>query len=620
MRTCAFFLGTLYVCLVAISVCDASEKPNILVVTVDDMSCDSVGVFGCRLHGTTPNIDRFAAQGLRYEFAHVQTGSCNPSRNVMFSGRYSHNTGVEGFYEVPEADYPHLVDLMKAGGYFVGIRHKVSHSTPYAPYAWDKDLSVVDGKTLDVKNAQTYFDSTKQGIELAKQAGKPFCLNINISDPHKPFYAMGKKGDVVEDNNVPTLVYSENDVPIPGFLFDDPDVRKELAHYYSSVRRADDCFGKIMEALEQSGQRDSTVVMFLSDHGMPLPFAKTAIWHHSTHTPWIIAWPGVTAPGTIDSKHMISAVDMLPTLLDIAGLEHPDGFDGRSFLPTLRGQNQPGRDFIYKFHDENSGRNRSPMRGVESKRFGYNFNPWSDGQRVFRTATTGTLSYRAMKRMSESDPTIAARLDLFEHGTPEEFYDYESDPDALNNLIDDPTFANQIEFCRNKMRDFMVKSNDPLLEAFDRRNDKAFLSQVVDQLQAESDARSKAKRLSKPKSRQGKRNANLFRIKHPNSVNPGGDFCVAIEHKLPEDLGQQSIYVTLKDGDGKRLERLHRSVTEREWPSFISHFHRVQKVKRLRSPRSLATTIKTICCIRQPSQLMWLHLVRSRRRITIQLE
>ncbi len=123
---------------------------------------------------------------------------------------------------------------MKEAGYFVGIRGKVTHSTPYQPYAWDEDLTTIDGEKQDIKNAASYYATTQRGIELAKVAGKPFCLNVNISDPHKPFYAMGKKGAIVDDNNVPSHIFSPADVPIPGFLFDHPDVRLELAHYYSS--------------------------------------------------------------------------------------------------------------------------------------------------------------------------------------------------------------------------------------------------------------------------------------------------------------------------------------------------------------------------------------------------
>jgi N-sulfoglucosamine sulfohydrolase len=108
----------------------AADRPNVLLITMDDLSCDSVGAFGCRLKDTTPNIDRLASQSLHFAHAHVQVGNCMPSRNVMFSGRYPHTNRVEGFYQVREPGYPVLADLLKEAGYFTGIRGKVSHSTP----------------------------------------------------------------------------------------------------------------------------------------------------------------------------------------------------------------------------------------------------------------------------------------------------------------------------------------------------------------------------------------------------------------------------------------------------------------------------------------------------------
>ncbi|MFL2924386.1 MAG: sulfatase [Limisphaerales bacterium] len=473
------------------------SRPNILIVTVDDMSCDSVGVFGSQLPDTTPQIDRLAQQGLRYHYAHVQTGSCYPCRNVLFSGRYSHNTGVEGFYKVRNPDYPHMVDLMKAGGYYVAIRGKVSHSTPYQPYGWDEDLTMLDGEKQHTKDPGSYYRSTKRGIEQAAKANKPFCLNINISDPHKPFYAMSGKGNIVEDEHIPSRIYTPAEVPIPGFLFDHPDVRLELAHYYSSVRRADDCLGNIIKALQDTGKRNDTVIIFLSDHGMPLPFAKTAVWHHSTRTPLIIVWPGITKPGSVDKQHMVSGVDLLPTLLDIAGLPHPKEFDGASFLPTVKGERQKDRDFVYKFHNENSGRNRSPMRSVQSKRFGYIFNPWSDGKRVFKTATRGTATFRAMQKLAPKNRRIADRLKLFEYGTPEEFYDYKSDPDALNNLINDPAYSDAIKKHRIAMTRFMRESNDHALEAFESRDNPLLVSAYVDRKQTEANRRRKAEKKSR---------------------------------------------------------------------------------------------------------------------------
>ncbi len=537
-----------------------NARPNILIVTVDDMSCDSVGAFGCELPGTTPNIDKLAARGMRYHYAHVQVGNCYPSRNVMFSGRYPHNTDVEGFYQVKNPDYPHLVDAMKAGGYFVAIRGKASHSTPYQPYAWDSDLSLIDGKKQDVKNAQSFYDSTALGIELATSAQKPFCLNINISDPHKPFVKLNAAGEVT-DKNTPSHVFRPDEVPIPGFLFDHPDIRFELAEYYTSVRRADDCFAAIIKALEDSGQADNTVIMFLSDHGMPLPFAKTSLWHHSTRTPWIVCWPGVTQPGTVDQAHMISAVDLMPTLLEIAKIAPPEGFDGQSFLPTILGKAQPDREMVFKVYNENSGGNRSPMRSVQSKQFGYLFNPWSDGKRIFKTATTGTKSFRAMKQKAETDEKIAARLKLFQYGVPEEFYDYETDPDALNNLIDNPKYAKEIEKHRAAMKKFMQESNDHILEAFVQRNDPAARSDYVDQVQAQADERRKNKRKKNQlknsrKNKKQKQDSKLFQLTVPKQIQRGANLKVIIDHQLPTALGEQKFHVTLKSGDGSRIERI----------------------------------------------------------------
>jgi len=350
-------------------------------------------------------------------------------------------------------------------------------------------------------------------------------------------------------------------VPVPGFLFDHPDVRLELAHYYSSVRRADDCFAAIIKALNESGKRNDTVIIFLSDHGMPLPFAKTALWNHSTRTPWIVSWPGITNSGAVDAAHMISAVDMMPTLCDIVEIDHPKGFDGYSFAPILRGGKLPNREMVYKVYNENSGGNRSPMRSVQSKSFGYLFNPWSDGKRIFKTATTGTLTFRAMQKMATSDDAIAARLKLFLHGVPEEFYDYENDPDALNNLIDDPKYSRQLAEHRAAMRDFMQRTKDPILEVFERRDDATLRNSYVDRVQAEADARRKSKQKNKQTQAQRRRNARLFQLAIPKQAVAGDKFVVTIDHKLPTQLKTQQFHVTLKDGSGKRIERIVKSAS-----------------------------------------------------------
>ncbi len=472
----------------------AADGPNLLLITVDDMSADSIGAFGCKLPDTTPHIDRLAEEGLRFTHAHVQVGNCMPSRNVMWSGRYPHNNGVEGFYQVKDPGYPHLVDLMKAAGYFTAIRHKVSHSTPYHPYGWDLVLDTLpDGTKAHVKDPVSYGVSTTRGIRAAKAEGKPFCLVINIADPHKPFHAQGRGGETIADRHTPSRVFTPQQPPTPGFLFEDPVVSKELAHYYSSVRRADDGVGHVLQALHDSGQADNTLVMFLSDHGMPLPFAKTQLYHHSSHTPLIFRWPGVTQAGSADREHMVSAVDFVPTLLDVIGVAHPDGIDGRSFAPLLKGQSQAGREMVFKEYNENAGGSRDPMRAVQTKRFLYLFNPWSNGERVMATATTGTPTYRRMAELAKTDKTLAARHDLYQHRVVEELYDVENDPDCRLNLVDAPAHQRELARLREALEAWMVETGDHMLDVFCQRDDPAAREAYVQQKEMEAGQRKKRK-------------------------------------------------------------------------------------------------------------------------------
>ncbi len=481
-------------CLPAVS----SAGPNILLISVDDMNRDSLSSFGCPLPDISPNIDKLAESGMKFEHAHVQVGNCYPSRNVMWSGRFSHNTGVEGFYQVKPSNYPHLVDIMQKAGYWVGIRGKVSHSTPYLPYHWDEDLTEKDeGGKEHIKDVESYGRSVTRGIAKAKTAGKPFCLSINISDPHKPFW--GPK-----DGHPASRIYTAKEVPVPGFLPDDPAIREELALYYTSVRRADDAVGSIMKALAESGAEEETFILFLSDHGMPLPFAKTQLYHHSTVTPLIVKWPGVTESGAFDSTHLVSAVDFVPTLCDVVGVEHPDGVDGKSFAGLLRGEKEAGWDSVFKVYNENAGGNRHPIRGVETADYLYLFNPWSDGVNQFRTATQGTVSYKRLQQLAKTDEKIAARLDLFDHRVVEEFYDMKNDRDCLVNLIDSKEHAEALTKHRALLEKWMRDTGDHALVPFEGREDPAILKAYIDKVTAEAQERRSKNRKNKKQPKGGK--------------------------------------------------------------------------------------------------------------------
>jgi len=474
----------------------APKRPNILLLTADDLNCDCVGVYGCPVPDTTPNIDRLASQGMRFERAHVTIAVCQPSRNVWLSGRYPHVSGGEGFHKLQVPGLPVLPGVLREHGYLVGLFGKVPHCTPYADFQWD---AVQSQASLGAgRNPRLYGEYAAEFFRRAKAEGKPFFLMANSHDPHRPFYGNDHYRYGTPDGpQVPSRVFKPEEVVVPGFLPDLPEVRREIAEYYSSVRRCDDTVGEVLAALEKSGLAEETIVMFLSDHGMPLPFAKTNVYYHSTRTPWIVRWPGHIEPGSVDHEHLVSGVDMMPTLLDLVGIEPPPGLDGFSFKPLLFGQDQPGRDMVFTQFHQTAARRRYPMRAVQDRRFLYIYNPWSDGERIFRNESQSGRTMKAMLAAAEHDPAIEARCRLFLYRVPEEFYDLQNDPDALHNLIDDPDYQQDIQRLRRALADWMRRTKDPALAAFLARGDE----QARRQFMAEQDAKAQAGRTSRPQRR-----------------------------------------------------------------------------------------------------------------------
>jgi N-sulfoglucosamine sulfohydrolase len=182
---------------------------------------------------------------------------------------------------------------------------------------------------------------------------------------------------------------------------------------------------------------------------------------------------------------------MLPTLLDIVGARHPARLDGRSFLPLIRGGTQTDREHVFKEYNENSGASRDPMRAVQTKRHLYIFNPWSNGERVFATATTGTVTYRRMAALAKRDDRLAKRLDLYRHRVPEELYDVVDDPDCLHNLIAAPEQQTALSDLRSQLEGWMVRTKDPMLAVFQKRDDAAHREAYVQKVEREAIERRK---------------------------------------------------------------------------------------------------------------------------------
>jgi len=450
----------------------ASDRPNILLFTADDLHAESLGVYGGRPLDLTPNLDAFAAESLLFNNAHVNVAICAPCRAVIATGRYSHRSGAMGFMPARE-DVPDIVTTLKAAGYHTGILGKVAHSTPKKMMKWDYSF---DQKELgNGRNPDLYYQRSRVFLSESKDAEKPFYFMVNSHDPHRPYCNPEK---LTKGAAMPSRVYNPDEVHVPGFLPDLPGVRAELATYLNSTRRLDDTFGKVMQALKESGQADNTLVLFITDNGIAVPFAKCNAWFHSTRSPLLVRWPGVIKPGTRDDRNFVSVVDFFPTFMAATGATGPAGLDGRSFLPLLKGQTQEGRDHVFTQIDSKAGNAAVPMRCVQNENFGYIYNPFSDGKYWYRNNNEG-LTMAAMNRAAETNPAIKARVDLFRYRVSEEFYDLKSDPDCLRNLMADPTHAETIKALQEKLVAQMKKSEDPMLAAFQNRHDRAKVDEVL---------------------------------------------------------------------------------------------------------------------------------------------
>jgi N-sulfoglucosamine sulfohydrolase len=239
-----------------------------------------------------------------------------------------------------------------------------------------------------------------------------------------------------------------------------------MSQYYTSAHRCDEIVGEVLRALKETGFEENTLVMFLSDNGISQPFAKSNCYLSSTRTPWIVRWPGKAKAGRVDDTHFISGIDFLPTALDAAGLKPVEGTDGKSFVPLLTSDDQPGRESVVTVYHETVAKKQYPMRCVQDGHFGYIYNGWADGKTTYKSEPMGGKAYAAMKQAAATNPAIADRVKLLEYRVPEELFDLQADPNSLHNLIADPQYLEQANKMRQQLVKWMEQTSDPLLEKY----------------------------------------------------------------------------------------------------------------------------------------------------------
>ncbi|MGV9383927.1 sulfatase family protein [Nonomuraea sp. NPDC003707] len=443
--------------------------PNILLITADDMGGDTPGCFGGPAE-VTPALDRLAAEGMTFGRAHVAIAVCQPSRSAIMTGRWPHRNGAQGFEPIADG-VPVLTRVLREAGYISGILGKVEHLQPVEAFGWDYARGM---RELGMgRDPRAYGEASRRFMEEAAAQGRPWFLMANAHDPHRPYSGSQDELDrfpaeARASYPAPSKVFGPSDDVggVPGFLPDLPEVAREYREYLSSSRRCDDVVAEVLRALDESGAAGDTLVVFLSDNGIAVPFAKANCYLQSSRTPLIVRWPGVTRPGGRENTAFVSMIDLFPTFCAAAGLPGPAGLDGRTLLPLLRGEPQDGRDAVFTVFHETAAKGRYEMRCRQDDRFGYIWNEWSDGTREYRAENMTGRTWPAMLAAASGDERLAERARFYRHRAPEELYDLYADPHSLADLSGDPDRRKDLDAARQDLLAWMAGTGDPLLDTY----------------------------------------------------------------------------------------------------------------------------------------------------------
>lgn len=454
----------------------ADEKPlNVLLLTLDDMNWKSTGADGCKVPGITPHIDRLASEGVLFTRGYIMTPMCGPSRAALLTGRYPHCSGMMGHgqqppknWAEPELKTPSLSTYLHQFGYRTGAILK-NKRCAYLN-TWDVRYNELPyGLGHHDRNPETFYQRTKKFIEECEALGKPFFLYANPIDPHDPWPETDwEKKALAEVNPLnpppgPGRKYKPEEVEVPACLPDVKGMRENLVPYYESVHRGDACIGGVLRALEESGQADHTMIIFLSDHGMGVPGAKNMLYQDGTRTPIIFKLPGKTAAGRVDERSIVSAIDIMPTVIEACGLPPVKGIEGQSIHEVLTGaRKQAERTHAlttFDYWGDSTEAHFYPQRSIINGDYCYIWNSYV--QRYDRKKVVPMPWNDVVEPSMKHSQKLVERIAAFKARPVEEFYDLSKDPGCWNNLIDDEAYREKVAEFRSVLKQEMERTKDP---------------------------------------------------------------------------------------------------------------------------------------------------------------
>jgi N-sulfoglucosamine sulfohydrolase len=417
-----------------------ARPPNILLVLSDDHSAPFVGTYGARWM-STPNLDGFAAQGVRFTRAFTAAPQCVPSRAAFMTGRSPVAVRMGRFSSPLPPDVRTLPEELRTLGYFTGVCGRYFHLNgvikPGAVTSeiYDKHNLRTWDRRVDFMNVSGQAQTLTQFDQFLTKApaGKPWFFWINYGDPHHVWDADAGKVDPAK-------------VGLPVHLPDLPGVRSDLAKYCGEVERLDRLFGETMASLKKRGLEENTIVIFMGDNGMAFPHGKGSLYDPGLNVPLMFRWTGKIKPAV--TPHLFSGEDLAPTLIQTAGGKAPEAMSGRSHWNLLTGGTYEPRRYIFaaRLHHGNAAFTPATKastfdlsRCVRSANWKliYNCTPQMEYQPV---DSARDPSWQEMIT-AHKEGKLKPEIDRTYFQTPRpviELYDLDNDPGELKNLAGAP--------------------------------------------------------------------------------------------------------------------------------------------------------------------------------------
>ncbi len=439
---------------------ELKSLPNFVFLLVDDLAWSDLSPFG---HDSimTPNLQRLADRGMRFERAFVTTSSCSPSRASILTGRHPHQTDAEQLHWPLPKEQTTFVDKLREKGYWTGAAGKW-HLGEEIRDRFDKVIEADEsGFQLPAgqEAASGEFAEKAEGdaqsgcadwIPLLRERApdRPFFLWLASLDPHRPYHP-----GILEEGA------RAEEVKLPPYHPDTPSVRADYQNYYDEITRLDGHVGALLDELEAQDLAKNTVVIFLSDNGRPFPREKTTLYDGGIRTPLIVRWPGRIAAGAV-CERLVSSIDLAKTILAIAKIEKPGiTFEGIDLSPLFQDPEKPLRDYVFAEKNWHDYEDRS--RAVRNERYKYIRNDYPDLPLTPPADVVRSPTYVELLRLLEKDSLTEPQKVHFVVPRPaEELYDLKLDPHEMRNLAPDKRYAPLLRAMRAALDDWAANTED----------------------------------------------------------------------------------------------------------------------------------------------------------------